>query len=256
MKFFKIPIFLTALIAAACNYVGKSKPQKLVKHTVYVIGDTFTVHSPKPVIKDTSYLEALFKTHKLVDINELDSGIKVNLRYADTNNFLHRNFYDGLSRAYFIREVADKIISAQKYLKEVNPNYSLMIWDAARPLHIQQMMWDSLDMPPDKKFNYLAPPYEISLHNYGCAVDLTIINDSTGQLLEMGTGFDYFGKLAEPIYEYHFLKTGELSETAIENRKILRNVMQRAKLNPINSEWWHFNYCTKDYAAANFKVIK
>lgn len=255
MNSFKILIPLLFATITACNYVGKSPPQKLVKRTVYVIEDTFVVHS-KPVNADTSYLESLFQGYSLVNITNLDSNIKIDLRYADTNNFLHRNFYDGLRHAYFPCEVALKICNAQSYLKQINKNYSLIILDAARPLHIQQMMWDSLDMPPDKKFNYLAPPYEISLHNYGCAVDLTIINDSTKQLLDMGTGFDHFGKLAEPIYEFHFLKTGELTQTAIDNRRLLRIIMQRAKLNPINSEWWHFNYCTKEYAAANFKLIK
>jgi D-alanyl-D-alanine dipeptidase len=210
----------------------------------------------KEVNKDTSYLDFLFRTRGLISIQDLDSSIKVDLRYADTNNFLRRNFYDGLRKAYFPCEVAQKICNAQAFLKMYNPDFSLLILDATRPLHIQQMMWDSLDMPPDQKYNYLAPPYTISLHNYGCAVDVTIVDTKTNEELEMGSGFDHFGKLSEPVYEWKFLKSGELSKEALENRRLLRKVMQAAKLNPITSEWWHFNYCTKEVAAANFELIK
>jgi D-alanyl-D-alanine dipeptidase len=242
-------------LLCSCEFNDKKRVQTLVKHTVYVITSE-NKKEDKKLDGDTSYLEYIFKNCNLIDICTLDSSIKVNLKYADTCNFLKRNFYDGLKKAYFPCEVAIRICNAQHYLKQINSNYSLLILDAARPLHVQQMMWDSLNMPPDKKFNYLAPPYSISLHNYGCAVDLTIIDLLTGKPLNMGTEFDHFGKLSEPVYEWQFLKSGELSQMEFENRKLLRNVMQQAKMNPINSEWWHFNYCTKELAAAKFKLIQ
>lgn len=224
-----------------------------MKRVVYVIPDSVPVK--KVVDGDTSYLSVLFKSYGLVDLHTLDSSIKVKLKYADTSNFLKRDFYDGLTKAYFPCEVATRICNAQYFLKQYNSSFSLLILDAARPLHVQQMMWDSLRMPPDKKFNYLAPAYNVSLHNYGCAVDITII-DSTGKELDMGSEFDHFGKLSEPAYEWQFLKSGELSKEAWKNRKLLRKVMQSAKLNPITSEWWHFNFCSKEYAAAAFTLIK
>ncbi|MEI8135988.1 MAG: M15 family metallopeptidase [Bacteroidota bacterium] len=148
------------------------------------------------------------------------------------------------------------VCNAQAYLKQFNLEYSLLIFDAARPLHIQQMMWDSLDMPPDIKHAYLSPPYTISLHNYGCALDVSIINLKTNKLLDIGTAFDFFGKLSQPAYEWQFLKTKELSVEAFENRKLLRKVMQNAKFFPITSEWLHFNYCTKEFAALKYQLIK
>jgi D-alanyl-D-alanine dipeptidase len=111
-------------------------------------------------------------------------------------------------------------------------------------------------MHPDKKLFYLSKPDETSLHNYGCAVDLTIINTVNDSLLDMGTDFDFFGNLSEPIYEKHFLKTGELSRQAYNNRVLLRTIMQRAKLNPITSEWWHFSICKKHDAVARYTLIK
>ncbi|MGZ3899333.1 MAG: M15 family metallopeptidase [Bacteroidia bacterium] len=254
MNFFKTYSFLVFLVLCGCNRHEEKRENKLIKRIVYAIPFEEPV---KPLIpKDTSYLETVFATYGLVDIQKLDSTIKVDLKYAGSNNFLGRDFYDGLNRAYFPCEVAQRICNAQYYLKKFNPSYSLVILDAARPLHVQQMMWDSLKMPPDMKFNYLAPPYTISLHNYGCAVDLTIIDLSKDSLLNMGSEFDHFGKLSEPVYEWQFLKSGELTQQAFENRKLLRRVMQTAKLNPINSEWWHFNFCSKEYAASAFKLIK
>ena len=124
------------------------------------------------------------------------------------------------------------------------------------PLHLQQLMWDSLKIEPNLKYNYLAPPYQESLHNYGCAIDLSIIDISTNKPLNMGTEFDAFTKLSQPAYEWQFLKTNELTSEAFENRKLLRKVMQLAKFYPITSEWWHFNYCTKEQAMLRFELVK
>lgn len=205
---------------------------------------------------DTSYVELLFKGYDLVNIKSLDSTIQVDLRYSDTNNFLKYNLYDGLRNAYFNCETALRVCAAQYYLKQIDSSLSLLILDASRPHHIQQIMWDSLKLHPDKKVFYLSRPEETSMHNYGCAVDVTIIDTGTNKILDMGTDFDFFGNLSEPIYEVRFLKTGQLSQEAYKNRLLLRKVMQRAKLNPITSEWWHFSLCTKEEAMAKYTLIR
>lgn len=205
---------------------------------------------------DTSYLERIFLDYDLVNIKTLDSNIRVRLAYADTNNFLHKNIYHGLRNAYFNCETAIKIVNAQHFLKIENTNYTLLILDAARPHHIQQLMWDSLKMDAYYKHCYLSPPYEKSLHNYACAVDVTILDVSKNEVLDMGTNFDYFGKKSQPVFEDYYLKTGELSDKVIENRGILRKVMVMAGMKPINSEWWHFASFTKEEANKKFELIK
>lgn len=244
------------LLLVACSPSGR-EADRIIHHTVFELKDTT---ADKKAIRepsaDTSYLEHVFMSYDLVNLQHLDSTIGVTLRYADTNNFLKTNFYDGLRHAYLPCEVALKLCNAQYYLKQVSPALSLVILDATRPLHIQQMMWDSLDMPPDKKFNYLSPPYEPSLHNYGCAVDLTILDESKNSLLDMGTGFDAFTPLSQPALEWKFLKSGELSREAVDNRRLLRTVMKMAGFSSIPSEWWHFGYCSKETAATKFKLIK
>jgi D-alanyl-D-alanine dipeptidase len=206
--------------------------------------------------KHVSYLEAVFKNCGLVNIHDVDSSIHVDLRYASTNNFLKMDVYDGLLNAYFNCETATKLSNAQYFLKQAHPNLSLIVLDAARPQQVQQLMWDSLHLPADVKYNYLAPPYERSMHNYGCAVDVTIIDLASNTLLDMGSGFDFFGKLSEPVYEWKFLRSGELSKQAYENRLLLRRAMLRAKFIAIHSEWWHFSSYGKAEGMAKFKLIK
>ncbi len=239
-----------------CKPDKEGKGAHIEKRPRLIVKDTLRLLLKNKINVDTSYLEYVFKGYELIDLQSLDSGIKVDLKYAGTDNFLKLNVYDGLRKAYFPCEVATRLCNAQFYLKQLNANYSLIIFDATRPLHVQQMMWDSLDMPPDIKYAYLSPPFSISLHNYGCAVDLSIIDLKTNKLLDMGTVFDHFGKLSQPVYEWQFLKTGELTQEAFENRKLLRRVMQLANFFPITSEWWHFNFCNKEFAALKYQLIK
>ena len=257
MKIYQVYFLVAILFLLACNTASEEKGNKISKQLI-VINDTFnpSKNLQGKIKKDTSYLEYLFKNYDLVDIKTLDSTLKIDLKYADTSNFLKLNMYDGLLKAYLPCEVAMRVCNAQLFLKQINADYSLLIFDAARPFHIQQLMWDSLDMPPDIKYAYLSPPFAVSLHNYGCAVDLSIIDLKTNKLLDMGTEFDFFGKQSQPIYEAYYLAKSELSQQALDNRKLLRNVMQKARFYPITSEWWHFNFCNKEFAAANYKLIK
>ena len=259
LRIYQAYFLLISLVFFACNSGSENRGKTLVKRPSFFINDSIDICASALKIEqpyDVSYLDSLFLSYDLVDAHSLDTTIKVDLKYADTSNFLKLNIYKGLQKAYFPCEVAVRVCNAQFYLKQLNPYYSLIIFDASRPMHIQQMMWDSLDMPPDIKYAYLSPPYAISLHNYGCALDVSIIDTKTNQLLDMGSNFDHFGKLSQPVYECHFLKSGELSQDAFENRKLLRNVMQKAKFYPITSEWWHFNFCNKEFAAAKYKLIK
>lgn len=258
MKIYQLYFLFVSILFSACSGDPAGKSDKIVKQQAIAVNDTFKLGSilKGKINVDTSYLEKIFKEFGLIDINSLDSTIKVDLRYADTNNFLKLNMYGGLQKAYMPREVAVNLCKAQDSLKQIDPHYSLIIFDAARPFWIQKLMWDSLDMPPDIKYAYVSPPFNISLHNYGCAIDLSIINLTTNTLLDMGTDFDHFGKLSQPVYEQYYFFKKELSQEAIDNRKLLRKVMVQARFFPITSEWWHFNFCNKEFAAANYKLIK
>lgn len=216
-------------------------------------GTTDTL-SKKPQ-RDSSDYEKLFVRCGLVNINELDSNIRVVLMYNTTKNFIGKSFYAGLNQCYLPCDVATKLNNAQKLLKQQFPFYNLIVFDATRPLHIQRLMWDSLKLHPVIKYDYLARPDELSLHNYGAAVDVSIINEN-GVLLDMGTPFDFFGDLARPALEPELFANGKLSKIAYYNRLLLRKTMIQSGFYPITSEWWHFNSCTKSYAAVNYKLIE
>lgn len=182
-------------------------------------------------------------------------GIRVALAYATVNNFLHRVMYHDLERCYLPAEVAAKLAKAESYLNNEYPDYHLVVFDGVRPLHIQQQMWDSLPMPDWKKINYLANPADLSLHNYGAAVDVGII-DERGSLLDMGTSFDTFSELSQPKLEQRFLSEGSLSPEAYQNRLLLRRAMQQAGFSMMHTEWWHFNATNKATAAARYRLIQ
>ena len=153
-------------------------------------------------------LEHYFDSIGLVKITDVNANIKCKLAYADTANFLKINLYNKLKYAYLPIEVAQNLSKAQNYLDSNYKNYLLIIYDAARPLSIQKIMWDSLKLPNHKKYGYVAPPNYQSLHNYGCAVDVGL--DSNGVELDLGTKFDTFDSLSAPAYEWLFLKSKKL----------------------------------------------
>lgn len=201
-------------------------------------------------------LEKYFINNNLIDVNTLDSSIRVALIYSGSSNFLNKPIYpNNFNKCYLPCDVAIKLCNAQYLLKLMFPDYSLIVFDAVRPLHIQKQMWEELQLPSETKINYLAHPNDLSLHNYGAAVDVGIIGDNN-LLLDMGTKFDYFGELSEPKLELKHYKEKKLSKAALANRLLLRKVMTESGFTPITSEWWHFNATNKITAAVKYKLIE
>ena len=117
------------------------------------------------------------------------------------------------------------------------------------------MMWDSLKMPFEEKVKYVSNPKNHSLHNYGCAIDLTLL-DSFGRVLDMGTEFDHFGIEANTDKDSINMANGKLTKAQIRNRWLLRKCMYKAGFSGIKSEWWHFNSCSREVAKKRYKLIE
>ncbi len=200
------------------------------------------------------YLEQLYDSLGLVKISSVSKNILYRPAYSDTLNFLRINLYKGLKTGYLPLPVLQQLAKAQLYLDSLSPCLKLIIYDGVRPLHVQQMMWDSLKLPNHQKYGYVAPPNYNSLHNYGCAVDVGI--DSCGQEWDFGTRFDTFDSLSAPAHEWLFLKTKRLSQIQYQHRTLLRKAMHAGRFYGITSEWWHFNYCTLEQAKLNFVLVK
>lgn len=187
-----------------------------------------------------------------VEVGPAD-GIAVDLRYTTANNFVGRDLYGDFDRAFLHRIAAQKLLAARDALQRSHSDYRLVIFDALRPRSVQWVLWNQVAGTDQQK--YVANPKGGSIHNYGFAVDLSII-DGQGRELDMGTPFDDFTPLAQPRYEEKFLKEGRLTDTQLGNRRLLRRVMEEAGFESLRIEWWHFNALPKAEVKKNYGIVE
>ena len=165
------------------------------------------------------------RKHDLVNINEVNSHIRVDLPYATADNFLKEPVYMQ-NKCFLRRHVARKLSKVQRELEKYG--LGLKIWDGFRPMVAQARMYSI-----NKK--YVAPPTkDRARHPRGTAVDLTLV-DRQGQELEMPSKFDEFSEKAHR-------SCTKCSPQAIKNRELLENVMVKHGFVPLASEWWHFDH--------------
>jgi zinc D-Ala-D-Ala dipeptidase len=215
-----------------------AQPNQAPTNEAPAIKEAEIVVPEAPATPKISEFEQMFRDSGLVNLEEFIPGIHIDLKYTTTDNFVSADVYGDLDKCFLRKEAAEKLKKAQDLLQAQRPGYSLLVFDGVRPFRVQQLMWDSLHIP--NKRNYLAPPSEGSVHNYGCAVDLSIA-DSLGKEIDMGTPFDFFGELAQPKFEGQMLANGKLTQAQYDNRILLRKVMKQAGFFDIHTEWWHFN---------------
>lgn len=199
-------------------------------------------------------IEERFVKAGLVDVNTIDSSIKVDLVNSDPEkNYFRENYYHGLRKAYLRKEVAIKLSNAQRILKNYHNDYSLLILDAARPRSVSQKMYDKMKGTKSEKF--VANPKRGSMHNYGIAVDITIVGRS-GEELDMG--FNPFRRSTLELYwAYAKKKIGmKLTQEQKNHRKLLADVMTKAGFIPLSFEWWHFNGMPKADARRKYNIIE
>jgi D-alanyl-D-alanine dipeptidase len=165
----------------------------------------------------------------LVDITTLDPGIRLDIRYATTNNFLGTPFY-AEARAFLQRPAADAVVRIHRALRPYG--YGLMVFDGYRPWYVTKAFWDAT---PIAQRWLVANPAGGSRHNRGAAVDLTLYDLVSGRPVEMPSTYDETTPRA-----YAFYPGG----TTVQrwHRALLRRAMEAEgfALNP--SEWWHFDF--------------
>jgi D-alanyl-D-alanine dipeptidase len=167
---------------------------------------------------------------RLLELVTLDPAIKLDMRYATTNNFTGQILYDA-ARAFMVTPAARALVQASKAARA--DGYGLTIFDAYRPWRITKKLWDATPAGPKK--NYVANPKRGSKHNRGCAVDLSLHHLQDGQLVEMPTGFDDFSEKAHRDYM-------GATETAIANRARLQHYVENVGFVGLSNEWWHFDF--------------
>jgi zinc D-Ala-D-Ala dipeptidase len=168
-----------------------------------------------------------YDTKKWTELISLDNTIKLELRYATDNNFVNAKMYD-CGRCFFRPEAAKALAKAHQILKDKGYG-GLKMFDCYRPRPYQTRLWNK---KPDSR--YVTPPWKGSMHTRGLAADLTIV-DKNGNELDMGTPFDTFTENAHTYYT-------QLPKNILENRRLLRGVMDQVGFNSIRTEWWHFAF--------------
>src|SRR6188474_321710 len=170
-----------------------------------------------------------FRSVDLVELTKLDPTIKLDIRYATTNNFLSTPVYTRPA-AYLQRPAAEALVRVHHAL--ASRGYGLLIHDAYRPWWVTRVFWEAT---PPKFHEFVADPAQGSRHNRGCAVDLTLYDLNTGKAVSMPSVYDEMSPRAYPDYA-----GGEPAER--EHRQILRKAMEREGFTVYETEWWHFDF--------------
>jgi len=190
-------------------------------------------------------------------VHELIDDVILDMRYAGTHNFVG-DVIDGYEAPYAIMtvEAAQALKEAADEFRQMG--YRIMIYDAYRPQsavrHFVRWAYDEDDKRMQEEFypefkkkilmvdqGYIA---RNSSHCRGSAVDLTL-TDMEGNPLDMGTGFDYFGKKA-----WHGAKG--ITEEQENNRELLKSVMENHNFRCFEKEWWHYKLLGEPFTEKGF----
>lgn len=180
------------------------------------------------------------------------AGIAVDLRYATANNFVGRDLYAPFDCAWLHREAAGALERVVAWLAVARPGAAVLVLDALRPQRVQQQLWDAL-AGTDLQM-YLADPERGSIHSFGMALDVTLV-DAAGRELDMGTGFDDLTQRSHPALEPLMLARGALTEAHVANRQLLRDAMFQAGFHGIGTEWWHYDCGQRDVVRRTFRRV-
>lgn len=171
----------------------------------------------------------VFRESELVELVKLDDTIRLDIRYAGTDNFLSTPVYTQ-AKAFLQRPAAEALVRANAALKKLG--YGLLVHDAYRPWYVTKIFWEAT--PEDKRM-FVADPAQGSRHNRGCAVDLTLYDLETGKAVEMPGLYDEMSERSYPDYP------GGTS-LARWHREVLRAAMESQGFEVYAVEWWHFDF--------------
>jgi len=179
--------------------------------------------------------------HPSLPFRRLDTirGLVVDLRYASSNNFDGRVLYCDIDCAWLRTEACVGLEAAVAWLAREHPALRLVVLDALRPQRVQEAIWR--DVAGTDAALYFADPARGSIHSYGMAVDVTLL-DAEGHELDMGSGFDEMALKSHPALEAEQLAAGAITRAHVAAREILRGAMTAGGFQGIPTEWWHFNF--------------
>jgi len=179
-------------------------------------------------------------------------GLRVYMPYATFRNVTGHDLYCGVHRAFLHWDAAQKLKNAIGELRRLRPGFGLLLFDAARPRHAQEQLHAVVRGTRYSRF--VSNPHLGSMHSYGMAVDLTIV-DANGIPLDMGTRYDSFEERSGARGEMAALAIGTLTKRQIAHRNLLRKIMKSAGFIGLSSEWWHFNADMSQEVRAKYQQL-
>ena len=215
MSCFSIKIFLIHVLLC-CNIYLFSQDTTFNKYGLWVISSVDVYK--KTISKDPQKIMVALSV-------EMPEAI-VDLKYACTDNFMHKKLYPPVTTTYLRLAASDALFSVLAELR--SKHMTIKIWDAYRPYAVTEEMWERV-----KDDRYAADPKSGSGHNRGIAVDLTIVDLNTNKELDMGTGFDNFSDSAHQDFK-------NLPGNVLQNRTLLRSLMEKHGFKALETEWWHY----------------
>lgn len=170
-----------------------------------------------------------FRQTDLVELIKLDSTIKLDIRYATSNNFTGKALYSE-ARAFLQREAALSLVRANAKLKK--HGYGIIVYDGYRPWSITKKFWQ---LTPNNKKMYVANPKQGSRHNRGCAVDVSLYSLATGNPVVMVSNFDDMSQRSSIYY-----RGGTYEQQVL--KYLLIKILNEEGFMTFSKEWWHFDY--------------
>lgn len=218
-------ITLTGCVSAPMSDSGLDRPK------------VFRIQPLRPV--DELLIQALaatppdesgaFRDSDLVELVTLEPGLRLDIRYAGSDNFLSQPIY-AQARAFMQRPAAEAVVRAHRAL--AIRGYGLLVHDAYRPWYVTKVFWDAT--PPDQH-DFVADPNQGSRHNRGCAIDVTLYELASGKVIEMPSLYDEMSERSYPTY-----RGGNRQQRA--HRDLLRQALEAEGFQVLVTEWWHFDY--------------
>lgn len=197
---------------------------------------TEEIHPPKET--------GTFLKSDLVELVQLDSTFKLDIRYATSNNFVGKPVYKQ-AKAFLQKPAAEALVKAHQTLKK--QGYGLQIFDGYRPWSVTKAFWD---LTPKNKKHFVANPKKGSRHNRGCAIDLRLYRLKTGEQIKMTSAYDEMTPRSYPNY-----KGGTAEQRNMRDLLIKTMIANGFKVYPY--EWWHFDYKNwKQYKIENIPFSK
>jgi len=165
---------------------------------------------------------------------------------------------------FWVRQgVGDRLLQAQTYLQQQHPGWKLLIFDAFRPLSVQQFMVEYAAtelahqqgiilecLTTAQRETFYEQVYEFWAlpdpnprcpppHSTGGAVDVTLVNH-TGEIINMGSAIDEISPRSHPNF---YINSKDIAEQAFHHHRVcLNEMMTSAGFRRHPNEWWHFCY--------------